>query len=62
MPRVEVTMKLTPDEFRKALPKELREFFDALVSSLVEGSALSEEEAKGLVAQTMLDALKKERR
>lgn len=59
MPKIEVTVKLTPDEFRKSLSKELRELFDMLVSSLVEGSALSEEEAKGVVAQLMLDTLKK---
>jgi len=58
MPKIEVTVKLTPDEFRKALSKELRELFDMLASSLVESSALSEEEAKGLVAQLMLNTLK----
>jgi len=55
---VETTIWLTPDEFRKALSEELQELFDNLVSSLAEGSALSEEEAKGLVARMMLDALK----
>ena len=60
MPKVEVTVTLTPDEFRKTLPEELRELFDRLTSSLSEGSALSMEEAKGLVAQMLLDALKKE--
>jgi len=60
VPRIEVTVNLTPDEFREALPKELQELFDKLASSLSEGSALSVEEAKGLVAQMLLDALKKE--
>ena len=59
MPRIEVTVTLTPDEFRKTLPEELRDLFDRLTSSLVEGSALSVEEAKGLVAQMLLDTLKK---
>jgi len=57
---VETTIWLTPDEFRKALPKELQELFDSLVSSLAEGSVLSEEEAKGMVAQLMLDTFRKE--
>jgi len=56
---VETTIWITPDEFREALPEELRELFDSLVSSLAESSALSEEEAKGMVAQLMLDTFKK---
>ena len=60
VPKVEVTVTLTPDEFRETLPEELRDLFDKLASSLVEGSAMSVEEAKGLVAQMLLDALKKE--
>jgi len=57
---VKVTVWLTPDEFRRVLPEGLRGLFDSLVSSLVEGSALSEGEAKGLVAKMMLGALRKE--
>ena len=60
MPKIEVTVNLTPDEFREALPKELQELFDRLTSFLSEGSALSMEEAKGLVVQMLLDTLKKE--
>jgi len=60
MPKIEVTVNLTPDEFRESLPKELQELFDRLTSSLAEGSALSMEEAKGLVVQMLLDTLKKE--
>jgi len=60
MVEVELVISLTPEEFRGMLPKELQELFDSLVSSLAEGVALSEEEAKGLVAQMMLDALKRE--
>jgi len=60
VPKLKVTVNLTPDEFRKALPKELQELFDRLTSSLSEGSALSMKEAKGLVAQMLLDTLKKE--
>ena len=59
MPKIEVTVKLTPDEFRKTLPKRLQEFFDSVVSSLTENTALSEEEAKVLVAKELLEALKK---
>jgi len=60
MPKIEVKMKLTPDEFRKTLPKALQEFFDNVVLFLTKNTALSEKEAKGLVAKILLDTLKKE--
>lgn len=60
MPKIEVTVNLTPDEFRNSLPKSLQEFFDSMVFSLTENTALSEEEAKVLVAKELLEALKKE--
>ena len=59
MPKIEVTVKLTPDEFRKTLPKRLQEFFDSVVAYLTENTALSEEEAKILVAKELLESLKK---
>ena len=58
MPKVEVTVKMTPDEFRKTLPKTLQDFFDFTVSHLIYGTGLSEEEAKVIVAQELLKYLK----
>ena len=58
MPEIEVTVKLTPDEFRKMLPKRLQEFFDSVVLILMESIELSEEEAKTIVARELLQALK----
>ena len=60
MVRVKTVILMTPDEFRNILPEKLQGLFDRLVLSLTEGSALSEKEAKGLIAQMMLDALRKE--
>jgi len=60
MPKVEVTIKLSSDEVRKALPDKLQDFFDFMVMHLTCGTGLSEEEAKVLVAQMLLDTLKKE--
>ena len=54
---MKVEIKLTPDEFRKMLPEELKKAFDAIVSNLMQYAALSEEEAKTLVAHEMLKAL-----
>jgi len=53
-----VTISLSSDEFRRVLSKELQEFFDKMVSYLTENTALSEEEAKVIVAREMLEALK----
>jgi len=58
MPKVKVTVSLSPDEFRRVLSKEFQEFFDKMVSYLTENTALSEEEAKSIVAREMLEALK----
>jgi len=58
MPKIEVKVKLTPDEFKKMLPKELREFFDKMVESLTENTMLSEEQAKALVAYELFQAVK----
>jgi len=58
MPKVKVTISLSSDEFRRVLSKELQEFFDKMVSYLTENTALSEEEAKVIVAREMLEALK----
>jgi len=58
MPKVEVTVKMTPYEFRKTLPKMLQDFFDFVASHLVYGVGLSEEEAKVIVAQELLKYLK----
>lgn len=51
-------VKLTPDELRRLLPRDLREAFDEIVSILVKSTSLSEEEAKALVANEFLTALK----
>jgi len=61
MPKVEITVKLTVDEFRRMLPKELQTLFDDLSSNLTNNSALSEEEAKSIVAQVILDAILSEK-
>jgi len=58
MPKVKVTISLSSDEFRRILSKEFQEFFDKMVSYLTENTALSEEEAKVIVAREMLEALK----
>ena len=58
---LKVEIKITPDEFRKMLPEELKKAFDAIVSNLIQCTALSEKEAKTLVAHEMLKALKEER-
>jgi len=58
MPKVEVTIKLSPDEVRKALPEKLQDFFDFMVMHLTYGTGLSEEEAKVIVAQELLKYLK----
>jgi len=58
MPKIKVTINLTPDEFRKTLPKTLQDFFDFMVSHLVYGVGLSEEEAKVIVARELAQALK----
>ena len=58
MPKVKVTISLSSDEFRRVLSKELQEFFDKMVSYLTENTALSEEEAKVIVAREILEALK----
>jgi len=57
---LKVEVKLTPDEFRRLLPKSLQELFDYMVSHLTGNTALSEEEAKALVAKELLEALKEE--
>ena len=58
MPRIEVNVKITPDEFRDALPPPLRDLFDFMVAHLVHATSFSEEEAKTLVAHEMLEAFK----
>ena len=55
---VKIEVKLTPNEFRKTLPKKLQEFFDGVVTNLVE-MGYSEKEAKVIVAQELLEALKR---
>ena len=55
---VKIEVKLTPNEFRKILPKKLQEFFDGVVTNLVE-MGYSEKEAKVIVAQELLEALKR---
>lgn len=54
--RVEV--KLTSDEFRALLPDGFRGLYDRLVESLEHNSGLGEEEAKLVVAQVLLEALR----
>ena len=59
MPRITVSIIFTPEEFRKTLPKELREIFDLLVEKLVE-FGVDEKSAKLLVAREINKALKQE--
>ena len=57
MPKVKVTIHLTPDEFRETLEPNLQEAFDHLVKTLVE-NGVDEETAKSFVARNMLQAIK----
>ena|GEM_PF-5377310 len=59
---MKVEIKITPDEFRKMLPEELKKAFDAIVLNLMQCAALAEKEAKTLVTHEMLKALKGESR
>ena len=60
MPKIKVEIRLTPDEFRKMLPDELKELYDDLCQKLTEISALSPEEAKIIIANEMLKSLRGE--
>ena len=57
MPKVKVTITLTPDEFRKILPPKLQEIYDRLVNSLIEYGT-DEKEAKSIVANELNQAIK----
>lgn len=58
MPKVEVSVKVTPDEFRDTLSPQLQDFFDFMVTYLVYTTGISEQEAKILVAREMLKTFK----
>jgi hypothetical protein len=57
MVRIELSFRLTPDEFRGLLSEPLRRVFDEVVKSMVE-FGIDEADAKGLMAKEMLDVLK----
>jgi len=59
VPRIELTVKLTPDEFRSLLSPKLQGLFDHLVKKLTENIG-DERHAKHIVAELMLDTLRKE--
>ena len=60
--KIKLNLYLTPDEFRELLPiysPELQKVFDELCKKLEEIAGISEDEAKTIVAQIMLEELKK---
>jgi len=61
MPKVEITVKLTPDELREILSEPLREVYDELVKSMGE-HGFDEDESKMIVANLILQSIKKKRR
>ena len=57
MPKIKVTITLTPDEFRKTLPPKLQKTYDRLVTILSE-YGIDEKEAKTIVAIGINQAIK----
>lgn len=56
MPKIKITIILTPDEFRKTLPPKLKEVYDRLLNILLE-YGIDEKEAKTIVAIEMAQAM-----
>jgi len=54
---MKVTVYLEPKEFRKTLPKSLKELYDKLINSLV-ANGVDKSVAEYLVAKEMLNVLK----
>jgi hypothetical protein len=57
MPKIEIKVKLSPDDFRKMLPVEIQNLFDGLVKGLQEVSALSEDESKAIIANELWEVI-----